>query len=130
MSVIGQVKSDLAAAKKIRLPWWVILSGIFCSVAMAYLFDQWGRFDLVLPTFNSIGMLGFVVALKRDLGREMWFWFVMIAIAAIHVPVVLFIPWTTTWVPALLIAVVDTVDVCAMLTVLAIAEIAWKNSRY
>jgi hypothetical protein len=122
MRIIAQFKSDLAAAKKIRLPWWVILCGIPISAAAAYMFDRWGRLDLFLPSFNSIGMLGFVINLKWRMRKRVWFWLAMAVIAAAHVALVLSVSWTTAWVSAVAIAGIDTIDVCAILTILAIAE--------
>jgi hypothetical protein len=45
----------------------------------------------------------------------------MIIMAALHVPLILFIPWTTKWVPALAIAAIDSADFCVILAVLSIA---------
>jgi hypothetical protein len=43
----------------------------------------------------------------------------MIFIAALHVPLILLIPWTTQWVPALAIGVIDSADFCVIIWVLA-----------
>ena len=44
----------------------------------------------------------------------------MTIIAALHVPLVLFIPWTTKWVPALAIATIDSVDLIVILAILTV----------
>jgi hypothetical protein len=43
----------------------------------------------------------------------------MIFIAALHVPLIMFIPWTTQWVPALAIGVIDSADFCLSVWILA-----------
>jgi hypothetical protein len=112
-------KNDIRAAKKMHLPWWVLLCGIIGSALSAALFDHFGRLDLVLPVLNSIATLGFLVALKWKLRRCAWFWITMSVIAALHLPLILFIPWTTKWVPALAIAAIDSADFCLILAILS-----------
>jgi hypothetical protein len=73
----------------------------------------------VLPTLNSIAVLGFMIVLKRKLWPHAWFWISMAVLAALHVPLVLFVPWTTRWVPALTIAAIDSADFCVLLWVLS-----------
>ena len=120
MPLTNDIKSDIKAAKKLRLPWWGVLCLIFGSLLLYWLFDHFGRFDIALPTLVSIGMLGFVIAVKRKLARHAWFWGTMAILAALHVPLVLFVPWTTKWVPAIAIAAIGSADICVMLAILAV----------
>jgi len=64
-----------------------------------------------------VGVLGFMIALKRKLWPHAWFWITMTVIAALHVALILFVPWGTRWVPALVIAGIDSVDFCLILWV-------------
>jgi hypothetical protein len=115
-------KRDLKAARKVRLPWWGVLSWTIGCLPILWLLDQSGRFNLALPVLNSIGMLGFLILVKWNLRRHVWFWMTMIVMAALHVPLILYIPWTTRWVPALAIAVIDSVDFCLILAILSVVE--------
>jgi len=74
---------------------------------------------MALPVLNSIGVFGFLIALKWKLRRRFWFWGILILIAALHVPLIMFIPWTTQWVPALAIGVIDSADFCLIVWILA-----------
>ena len=67
-----------------------------------------------------MAVLGFMLVLKRKLWRHPWFWGTMAVIVVLHVPLILFVPWTTRWVPALVIAVVDSLDFCLILWILAV----------
>ncbi len=120
MALANDVRSDIQAAKKLRLPWWGVLCLIIGSFLCAWLFDNFGKLELVVPILNSILVLGFMLVLKRKLWRNAWFWGTMVVIAALHVPLILFVPWTTRWVPALAIAVIDSVDFCLILWILAV----------
>ena len=120
MSLANDVKSDIKAAKKMRLPWWAVLCLLVFGMPLPWLFDHFGRLNLMLPIWNSVAVLGFMVALKRKLWLHAWFWRTMTAIAALHVPLILFVPWGTRWVPALVIAAIDSVDFCLILWILSV----------
>lgn len=122
MSLVNDVKSDIKAAKKFRLSWRDKVGGIIASTLCAWLFYRFGRLDLALPAMNCVAVLGFMLILKRRLWRHSWFWGTMAVIVALHVPLILFVPWGTSWVPALAIAVVDSVDLCLILWILAVVE--------
>lgn len=46
----------------------------------------------------------------------------MTVIAALHVPLILFVPWITKWVPAIVIALFVAMDLYAMFVILAVSE--------
>jgi hypothetical protein len=120
MSLANDVRREIKAAKKLRIPGWGVVCGIIASFLCAWLFDSFGKLDLVLPTLNSIGVFGLMLGFKRKLWRRAWFWGTIAVIAAFHIPLILFVPWTTRWVPALAIAVIDSVDFCLILWILAV----------
>src|SRR6266700_7473154 len=108
MPLAKDIKNEIKAAKKIWLPWWAVLCLIFGGMPIPWLFDHFGRLDLMLPTWNSIAVLGLAIAVKWKLRRQVWFWITIAILAALHVPLILFVPWTTRWVPALAIALIDS----------------------
>jgi len=67
MAVVSNIKGNIEAAKKIRLPWWVLLSLGIASLPIYWLFDHFGRFNLALPTLNCILVLAFTIAVKWKL---------------------------------------------------------------
>ena len=120
MPITNDIKNDIKAAKKIRLPWWGVLCLIFGSLPIYWLFNHWGRLNIALPILNCVGMLAFAIAVKRKLRRHAWFWGTMGILAALHVPLILLVPWGTRWVPALAIAAIDSADLIVMLAILAV----------
>jgi hypothetical protein len=120
MPLVNDIKDDIKEAKRIRLPWWAVLCLIIGSLPIYWLFDHFGRLNISLPMLNGIAVLGFILVVKRKLRRLAWFWIAMTIIAALHVPLVLFVPWTTRWVPALAIAAIDSADFCMILAILSV----------
>jgi len=122
MPLANDIKNEAKAAQKMRLPWWGVLCGIIGSTLSAWLFDHFGRLDLALPTLISIGTLGFAIAIKWKLRGHVWFWITMTAIVAFHVPLILFVPWTTKWVPAPLLVPFCIADLIVILAIVSIVE--------
>jgi hypothetical protein len=120
MSIVSGVKSDIKAAKRMRLPWWAVLCLLVFGMPLPWLFDHFGRLNLMLPIWNSVAVLGFMFVLKWKLRRYAWFWITMTLIVVLHVPLILFVPWGTRWVPALAIAVIDSADFCLILWILSV----------
>jgi len=67
-----------------------------------------------------MAMFGVAIAMRWKLRRHIWFWITMTVIAALHIPLILFVPWTTKWVPAIVIIPIGIADLYAMLAILAV----------
>lgn len=120
MSVVDDIKGDIEAARKIRASWWGLLCVGIGSLLLSWLLDHLGRFELVIPILNSTLVLGFALAVKRNLRRRPWFWGTMAIVAALHIPLIVFFPWTTQWVPALAIVAIDSADLIVILTIISV----------
>lgn len=118
MRLDSETENDIRVAKKLWLPWWAVLLLLLVGTPSVWLFDHFGRLDLFLPTWNTIFVLGFLVVVKRKLWRHAWFWIVMTFITATHVELILLIPWTTKWVPAVAIGAIDSLDFTVLLTII------------
>ena len=129
MPLANDVRSDIKAAKKMRLPWWGVLCIIIVALPIYWLFDHFGRLNIALPILNVVAVLGFMFVLKWRLRRHAWFWITMTVIVALHVPLILFVPWGTRWVPALAIAAIDSLDFCLILWILSFVGNLMKGSK-
>jgi hypothetical protein len=109
-----------AEDKQMRLPWWGVLCVIFGTVLLALLFVYSGRFDLARPSLISVAMVALAIVMRWKLRKHLWFWITMTFLAAFHLPLVLFVPWTTKWIPAIVIAPFGIADLYAMLWVISV----------
>ena len=109
-----------AEDRKMRLPWWGVLAVIFGTIPLVLLFVYFGRFDLARPALISAGMIAIAVALRWKLRHHWWFWVAITFLTALHLPLILFVPWTTKWIPAFLIAPLGMADLYAMLWVISV----------
>jgi hypothetical protein len=106
--------------KQMRLSGRGILYVMLGTAVLAFLFISFGRFELARPTMVSVAMVGLAITMRWKLRKHVWFWITMTILAALHLPLILFVPWTTRWIPAILIAPVGIADLYAMLWVISV----------
>ncbi|MFZ0137870.1 MAG: hypothetical protein WAK89_12465 [Candidatus Sulfotelmatobacter sp.] len=106
--------------KKMHLPGGGGLCVIFGTVLLGLLFVYFGRFDLARSALVSVAMVALAIAMRWKLRRHVWFWVTMTFLAALHLPLILFVPWTTKWVPAIVIIPIGTADLYAMLAIVSV----------
>ncbi len=90
------------------------------ATPLILLFYYFGKPALALPTLDSAAVVTIAIAMRWQLRRHVWFWITMTVIAALHVPLILFVPWTTKWVPAIVIMPIGLADLYAMLAILSV----------
>jgi len=58
--------------------------------------------------------------MRWKLKGRVWFWVTVAFLAALHVPLILLIPWNTKWIPVLVIIPIGIADLYAMLWVVSV----------
>ena len=109
-----------AEDRQMRLPWWGVLCVIVGAFPLFFLFDHFGKLALARPILYSAAIIAITVAMRWKLRGHLWFWATMAVLAALHVPLILFIPWTTTWIPVLVVIPIGIADSYVMLWVVAV----------
>jgi hypothetical protein len=87
-----------------------------------YLLDRFGKLNLARPILYTAGMVGIAIAMRWQLRDRLWFWITMITILALHIPVILLVPWTTKWVPAIVVMPIAIADLYAMLAIISVVR--------
>lgn len=87
---------------------------------MAMLLHHFGKFALARPIVFSVSVIGVTIAMRWKLKKHVWFWITMAFLTALHVPLILLIPWTTMWIPALVLTPIGIVDLYTMLWVISL----------
>jgi hypothetical protein len=122
LHVSKSVKTDIREAKKVRLPWQALLCLFVVAMFLRGRLKDSGLLYLYLPIFNGVGVFGFLFYLKWRLRRYVWFWLTMTAVLALHILLILVVPWTNDWIPALAIAGIDSLDLCLIFWILDVVE--------
>ncbi|HKS80575.1 MAG TPA: hypothetical protein VJR23_03645 [Candidatus Acidoferrales bacterium] len=116
------LKEVIEEGNQFRLSWRGILGVIGGTILIGLLFLYFGRFELTRPTLFSVGMIGIAISIKWKLRRHMWFWAAIATIAALHIPLILYLPWTTSWIPALVATPICAADLVIILAVIRLLE--------
>jgi hypothetical protein len=103
-----------------RLPLWGYIFVPVGAFLLFALFDHFGKLALARPTVFSVSIIIIAIAMRWKLRGHVWFWVTMAILAALHVPLILFIPWTTKWIPVLVIIPIGIADSYAMLWVVSV----------
>ena len=122
MSQMNELKCEIQEAKRLHLSWRTRLLVFIIGAPTVFLFAVYGRLELAMPLMIIVGIHGLVVLFKWKLRRQAWFWIAITVSAALHVPLIPFVPWTTRWVPALAITVGATADFFLTLWILLVVE--------
>jgi hypothetical protein len=64
----------------------------------------------------------FAMALKWELRRRVWFWAVILTVVAMHLLLILSVPWTTRWISALVMTPIAAADVAGIVALITILE--------
>lgn len=107
---------------QLRLSWKSGLAVFGGTILIGLVFLYFGRYELARPTLFSIAAIGIAVAVKWKLKRYPWFWAAIVTIALVHIPLILYVPWTTGWIPALVMTPFLIADVALILAVLKLLE--------
>jgi len=118
MPALGKVLT--AEDRKMRLPLWAGLCIMVAAALLMFLFAHFGKSALARPTLYSAAMIGIAIAMRWKLRRQVWFWSTMAVIVALHVPLILYVPWTNRWVPAFMIVPLALADLYAMLAIVGV----------
>lgn len=105
-----------------KLPWWGVLLVIVGAIPLFFLFYYFGKSSLAMPTMSSAAMLVVAIVVQWKLRGNVWFWVVIAVIIALHVPLILLVPWTSKWVPAIVIMPFAAADLWVMLWGIRLVE--------
>ncbi len=115
--------------RKLRLPWWGVLCVILGALPVLFLFDHFGRFDLARPSLTSVAIIAIVIALRWQWRGQVWFWSTVAVFAALHLLLILLVPWSTRWIPAAVIIPIGMADMFVMLWVLFVVAKLMDRSK-
>ena len=92
---------DEQSESKVTLPW--AAAAILLTFPLFLLFKYFGRPGIGRATWFCAGAIFLAVRFRWELSGKRWFWPAIAAISLIHLPVILFVPWTAAWIPSFFI---------------------------
>jgi hypothetical protein len=92
---------NMRSESKVTLPWAV--AAVLLTFPLFFLFKFFGRPANGRAAWFCAMALFLAVRFRWEVSRKTWFWPSIAAISLIHLPLILFFPWTAGWVPSFLI---------------------------
>ena len=113
-----------------RLRWRGVLVTIGCSIILVFVFDHFGVYEFFRPVCGSVVVFFFTVRCHRELKGRPWFLAIVGALAAVHVWIIMSVPWPSRWVPAKVWEGYVTVDLVAVFIIIALMEKLLHEGRF
>jgi hypothetical protein len=118
-----------ALAISVTLSWKSGVVIFVGTILIGLLFIHFGKFALARPTIFFRDYDRHSIAMRWELRSRVWFWITMAVIVALHLALILFVPWTTKWVPAIMTIPIGIADLYVMLAILSIVGKFMERSR-
>lgn len=116
--------------RQMRLPWWGVLCVGVIAFLLFFVFDHFGKLAIARPTLYATAIIIITVAMRWKLRGHAWFWATMGIFTALHVVLILLLPWTAKWIPAIVVIPIAIADSYAMLWVISVvAKSMGERSR-
>jgi hypothetical protein len=115
------------AANKITLLW--VVAAVVLTFPLFLLFYYLGQSGNGRAAWFSSLTIILAVRVRWELSRYRWFWATIAAIVVLHVPLILFVPWTAKWIPSFLILPFCVIDGIAILAVIQAVEERMTRTR-
>jgi hypothetical protein len=100
--------------------WYAVIAVVMFPLVP--LFDHLGRPEFGLPSAIALGMILVAIKVCRDLRGRWWFWVTIVAIAALHVPLLMHIAQRLGRMPFPARLSFGIVDVLVILAVISLVE--------
>jgi len=107
---------------------WGLLAGL-CSLLPLFIFAYLGDAGKGRAAAISLAVIIIVARARWDLKNYAWFWITLVVMIALHVPLVLLIPWTSRSYPGITLLPVAAVDYAIVYGCIKLTEKALKPSQ-
>lgn len=115
MSLVNEVNTDIKKIQSFWLPWPVILLLFVLFSAFFYALDHFAIMDRAVPFIMIATVFSLVLMVKQNIWGNSQFWTVFLVMGIGHLLILIYFPWPTGWVPALVSALLAFIDLYFLL---------------
>jgi hypothetical protein len=117
---------ERAERKKQLTTWlWSVAVAALTS-PLFFLFDSVGKSGTGRAAWLSAIAILLAMKVRWELRKYVWFWLTMACIVGANIPLVLFVPWTSRWIPAVGLLPIVIADIAGIFGCLHLVE-KWRN---
>src|ERR1700723_694072 len=93
-----------------------------------FVFDNQGKPGTGRAAWICAGMFLVVMKVRWELKSRPWFWSTIVVLLTLHIPLILYVPWTSRWIPAAGILPIGVLDCAIILGSIALVEKMMKQA--
>jgi hypothetical protein len=113
--------------KGIRNFLWIVSAAVLTS-PLFFFFNQQGKPGNGRAAWVCALVFLIVMKVRWELKGHPWFWITIVALLALHVPLIILVAWTSSWIPAVGIWPLAVLDCATILGCIALVEKLIKRS--
>jgi hypothetical protein len=122
----GFEKSD--ERKKQLTNWLWFLAAMALTSPLFFLFNSLGKSGTGRVAWLSAMAVFIAMKVRWELRNYVWFWLTMACIVGAHVPLVMLVPWTSRWIPAVGLLPIVVADLALIFGCLHLVE-KWRAPK-
>jgi len=98
---------------------WAI-AGMILTSPLFFIFNDRGEPGTGRAAWICSGMIFIAVKMRWKFKARPLFWITVVGLSALHVPLILFVPWTNRWIPAIAILPLGVADLVLILSAISL----------
>ncbi len=106
---------------------WAIL-GMVLTSPLFFFFEEQGKAGIGRAAWICAGMFFIGMKMRWQYKDRAWFWITTACLFALHIPLILYVPWADRWIPAVAILPIGVLDLVIILGCIALVEKLMKRS--
>ena len=106
---------------------WAI-AGMVLTSPLFFFFEEQGKAATGRAAWICAGLIFIATKMRWQFRNRAWFWITIGCLLALHIPLILYVPWTGKWVPAIAILPIGVLDLVVILGSIALVERLMKDS--
>lgn len=115
---------------KIKKNYFWAVAGMALTSPLFFFFEQQGKPGTGRAAWICAGIFFVVPRMRWRLRNRPWFWVTFVCLLALHVPLILYVPWTSRWIPAIGILPIGVLDLVAILGCVGLVEKQMKVTEH
>ncbi len=117
---------EKAERKKQLTTWLWSMAAVVLTSPFFFLFNSVGKSGTGRAAWLSAVAILLAMKVRWELRNYLWFWLTMACIVGAHIPLVLLVPWTSRWIPAIGLLPIVVADIAVIFGCLHLIE-KWRS---
>lgn len=118
----GYETSDEEKAVRLNRNSLWALAGMILTSPLFFFFVERGDAATGRAAWVCAGIFFIAAKMRWQFRSTAWFWITLTGLLALHVPLILYVPWTNGWIPAVAILPIGALDLAIILGSIALVQ--------